>query len=61
MRKFVVVLSTTDTLVDNPNKDTPLEIKISAFADDDKQRVNTIKSARFVFPKSKIIEAKLNE
>ena len=61
MRKFVVVLSTTETLVNDPTKDTPLEIKIFAFADDDKQNVNTTKSARFVFPKSKIIEEKLNE
>ncbi len=64
-RKIIVVLSTKDTLVDEVNKDTPIDITINAYAVDDINTVKVLRDTIFVFPKmteiNKAIQKQENE
>ncbi|WP_258522378.1 cytochrome c oxidase accessory protein CcoG [Campylobacter hyointestinalis] len=50
-RKIIVVLTTDETLVKMDKKDTPIDIKINAYATDDHEQIAVTRDTRFVFPK----------
>jgi cytochrome c oxidase accessory protein FixG len=52
LAKKVVRLSTTDMLVDNARKDTPLTVTLKSWAQEDPQKVFVIRKAVFIFPRS---------
>lgn len=59
--KIIVVLSTKDALISSSTKDTPIEIRIHAYANDDKQKVSVLRNTVFVFPKTTVIKKYLIE
>lgn len=50
-KKVIVVLSTTQTLVDDTRRDTPIDITINAYAKDAKETINVDRKTIFVYPK----------
>jgi len=56
-KKKIVVLRTTEVLVDNPRKDTIIPIKIRAYAVGHEDKVVVFRDSTFVFPKSTILKA----
>jgi len=54
--KKIVILSTTEELVPTDRKDTPVPIKIKAFATDAKDRIIVERDAIFVYPRQSEIE-----
>jgi cytochrome c oxidase accessory protein FixG len=51
-KKKVVVLRATKTLVDDDRRDTPIPIKIRAYALDDKEKIVVERDSVFTYPKS---------
>ncbi len=54
-RKIVVVLKTDKILVNNPTKDTPLPIKIKAYAVDDKAKIVVERDSVFTYPRIDLV------
>jgi cytochrome c oxidase accessory protein FixG len=52
MAKKVMVLATTEKLVNDPTKDTPLTVTIKAYAVDDPERVSVLRKAVFIYPRA---------
>jgi len=52
LRKKVIKLYTTEMLVDNARKDTPITITIRAYAKENPEKVSVIRHAVFMFPRS---------
>jgi len=52
MAKKVVVLSTTERLVDDPTKDTPITIMVRAYSTSEPERVSVIRKMVFIYPRS---------
>lgn len=52
MAKKVVILSTTEKLVDDATKDTPLTVMLKAYAVDEPDRIFVLRKAVFIFPRS---------
>lgn len=50
-KKVIVVLSTTQTLVDDTRRDTPIDITINAYAKDAKETISVDRKTIFVYPK----------
>ena len=50
-KKVIVVLSTTETLVDDTRRDTPIDITINAYAKDAKETISVDRKTIFVYPK----------
>jgi len=55
-KKKVVVFETTEKLVDNARKDTPIPVKIKAFAVDDKKKIVIDRQAVFVYPRIDLLK-----
>jgi len=51
-KKKVIVLSTTATLANDATKDTPIAIKIKAYAVDDQENIVVYRDTVFVYPRS---------
>ena len=51
-RKKVVVLRTKEKLADNARKDTPIPLKIRAYATDNKEKIMVERDTVFVYPRS---------
>ncbi len=56
----VVVLYTDKVLANNDRKDTPIPIKIRAFALDDKQKIVVERDAVFFYPSAEVLKEKAN-
>jgi len=56
----VVVLYTDKEMAKNDRQDTPIAIKIRAFATDDKQNIAVERDAVFFYPSTEVIRAKKN-
>jgi cytochrome c oxidase accessory protein FixG len=52
MAKKVMVLATTEKLVNDPTKDTPLTVTIKAYAVDEPERVSVLRKAVFIYPRA---------
>ncbi|RXJ89522.1 cytochrome c oxidase accessory protein CcoG [Arcobacter sp. CECT 8983] len=52
LRKKVVVLETDKVLVNDNTKDTPISVKLRAFAVDEPNRVSVIRDAVFIYPRA---------
>ncbi len=52
LAKKVIQLSTTQMLVDNARKDTPITITLKAYAQEDPEKISVIRKAVFIFPRS---------
>jgi polyferredoxin len=55
-KKKVVVFEVTDKLVNNARKDTPIPVKIRAFAVDDKEKIVIDRQAVFVYPRVDLLK-----
>ncbi|MEA2099081.1 MAG: cytochrome c oxidase accessory protein CcoG [Campylobacterota bacterium] len=56
-KKKIVVLRTTEVLVDNDRKDTIIPIKIRAYAVGHEDKIVVFRDSTFVFPKADILKA----
>ena len=54
------MLSTTQTLVDDKRRDTPIDITIYAYAKDAKEQISVERKTIFVYPKQIELEKALN-
>ena len=54
--KQVVILATNKELVKDDRKDTPLHIKIRAYAIDDKEKVAVERDTVFIYPRIDLLE-----
>jgi cytochrome c oxidase accessory protein FixG len=52
LAKKVIQLETTQLLVNNPRKDTPITITLKAYAKEDPEKISVIRKAVFIFPRS---------
>ncbi|MGB0989921.1 MAG: FixG Ig-like domain-containing protein, partial [Halarcobacter sp.] len=52
LRKKVVVLETDKVLVNDNTKDTPISVKLRAYAVDEPDRVSVIRDAVFIYPRA---------
>jgi cytochrome c oxidase accessory protein FixG len=52
LTKKVIQLSTTEKLIDSATKDTPISIDIKAYAQEDPKKINVIRKAVFIYPRS---------
>ncbi|QOG12394.1 cytochrome c oxidase accessory protein CcoG [Arcobacter sp. FWKO B] len=52
MAKKVVILSTTEKLVDDIKKDTPITVQIRAYSTTEPERVSVIREAVFIYPRA---------
>ena len=52
MAKKVVVLSTKEKLVNDATRDTPVTITLKAYAQEDPEKINVIRKAVFIYPRS---------
>ncbi|RXJ98158.1 cytochrome c oxidase accessory protein CcoG [Arcobacter sp. CECT 8989] len=52
LRKKVIVLETDKILVNDNTKDTPISVKLRAFAVDEPNRVSVIRDAVFIYPRA---------
>jgi len=52
LAKKVVVLSTTERLVDDATKDTPITITLRAYAVEDPEKISVIRKAVFMYPRA---------
>ena len=52
LAKKILQLSTTDMLIDNERKDTPITIIIRAYAQEDPEKISVLRKAVFIFPRS---------
>ncbi len=52
LAKKVIVLSTKERIVDDATKDTPVTVKLRAYAVEDPERISVIRDAVFVYPRS---------
>jgi hypothetical protein len=60
-KKKVVILETTEKLVENARKDTPITLKIKAYATDDREKINVNRELVFFYPRADLVdEALLN-
>ncbi|MDF1881813.1 cytochrome c oxidase accessory protein CcoG [Sulfurimonas sp. MAG313] len=57
--KKTLVLYTTEKLANSDRHDTILEVKLKAYAMDEKDKIFAIRDIRFTYPRSDIIEKKL--
>ncbi len=57
----VVILYTTEDIVKDKTKDTPIPIKIRAFAVDAKDKISVTRDTIFVFPRYDILQKKRNQ
>ncbi|MFT7002956.1 MAG: hypothetical protein ACJAWW_000290, partial [Sulfurimonas sp.] len=55
-KKKIVVLSTTEMLVDDPRKDTVIPITIRAYAIGNEDKIVVFRKSTFVFPRSDLIK-----
>ena len=51
-RKKVVILETKKMLVNDNSKDTPIPVKLKAFAKEDPKKINVLREAVFIFPRA---------
>ena len=51
MAKKVVRLSTTERLVENARKDTPLTVTLRAYAEEDPKKIQVFRKAVFIYPR----------
>jgi len=59
--KKIVTLEATKPLAKNTRKDTPVPIKIAAFATDDPEKIRVERNTVFVYPRWDIVQKKLKE
>lgn len=52
LKKKVVILTTTQKLVDDARHDTPLTIKLHAYAKEDPEKISVFRDAVFIYPRS---------
>lgn len=52
LAKKVVILSTTERLVDDISKDTPITVQIRAYSTTEPERVSVIREAVFIYPRA---------
>lgn len=52
LKKKVVILSTTEKLADDARHDTPITIKLRAYAQENPEKISVFRDAVFVFPRS---------
>ncbi len=52
LAKKVIVLSTTERLVDDATKDTPITITLHAYAVEDPEKISVIRKAVFMYPRA---------
>jgi cytochrome c oxidase accessory protein FixG len=52
LAKKVVILSTTEKLVDDNTKDTPITVQIRAYSTTEPERVSVIREAVFIYPRA---------
>lgn len=52
LAKKIVILSTTEVLVNDPTKDTPIPIKFRAFAQEEPEKIVVERDSVFVYPRS---------
>jgi cytochrome c oxidase accessory protein FixG len=52
LAKKVVILSTTERLVDDNTKDTPITVQIRAYSSTEPERVSVIREAVFIYPRA---------
>jgi len=57
-KKKIVVLRTTEMLVDNARKDTIIPITIRAYAIGHEDKIVVFRKSTFVFPRSDIVKVK---
>ncbi len=57
----VVILYTTEDIVKDKTKDTPIPIKIRAYAVDAKDKISVVRDTIFVFPRYDILEKKRSQ
>jgi cytochrome c oxidase accessory protein FixG len=55
-RKKVIILESTEILIDNTHKDTPIPIKIRAYAVDEKERIIIDRDAVFIYPRIDLLK-----
>jgi hypothetical protein len=55
-KKKIVVLRTTEMLVDNDRKDTTIPITIRAYAIGHEEKIVVFRKSTFVFPRSDIVK-----
>ena len=55
-KKKIVILRTTEMLVDDDRKDTIIPITIKAYALDDKEQIVVFRQSTFTFPRSDVLE-----
>jgi len=58
LAKKVIRLATTQMLVDDPRKDTPLTVTLRAYAQEDPKKISVIRKAVFIFPRSDKFKSK---
>ncbi len=52
LAKKVVILSTTEKLVDDATRDTPVTITLKAYAEEDPEKISVLRKAVFIFPRA---------
>jgi len=52
LAKKVVILSTTEKLIDDNTKDTPITVQIRAYSTTEPERVSVIREAVFIYPRA---------
>ncbi|SHO80683.1 Type cbb3 cytochrome oxidase biogenesis protein CcoG, involved in Cu oxidation [hydrothermal vent metagenome] len=55
-KKKVVILRTSKKLVDNTRKDTPIPLKLKAYAIDDKEKIIIDRETVFIYPRSDLLK-----
>jgi len=55
-KKKVVILRTSKKLVDNNRKDTPIPLKLKAYATDDKEKIIIDRETVFIYPRSDLLK-----
>ena len=55
-KKKVVILEVRESLSDNTRKDTPIPVKIMAYATDDKKKIIIERQAVFVYPRADLLK-----
>jgi hypothetical protein len=52
LAKKVIKLATTEKLIDDNTKDTPLTVTIKAFAKENPEKINVLRKAVFIYPRA---------
>ncbi|MEY3001667.1 MAG: cytochrome c oxidase accessory protein CcoG [Pseudomonadota bacterium] len=58
-KKKVVILETTEKLIENGRKDTPITLKIKAYATDDREKITVDRELVFFYPRADLVDAAL--